>query len=276
MDKIFTTECPVDQPAVVESSESCIRVSQEPAKHNMVRTKHKDMRKRNYKRIKSIKCSSNDNLSIVHRVDPHVLPFPVKLSVLQILKNCELTDNISFQWAKFENHTVNDSISIPPPLEHLISPPNPLAMTASVDPADASDVLWFPRSYLSFFRNIPDFPVSAANQYCLDKFSELKGYLSINPPFNVEIFHNANIKDCCIRPPPSVNECIRNKGSEDLRNHLESLPKDNYQNKVNKWLGGSSAGPLGDIDHEMKEDTCLSLHYQSDFADSQIIQIDAI
>ena len=260
---------------MVDPNASCNQIPQEPVKYDMVSTIHKDTRKRNYKRIKTSKNLNIDDFTIVHRVDPHILPLPPDSETIRAsdFKHCEISDGLPFKWVKY-GEPIEECF---PPL-HIRpeTPPSPMEMVASADQVDGSTVLRFPRSYLSFFRNIPEFPVSAASKYCLDKFSELQGYLSVNPPFDVEIFHNANIRDCCVRPPPSVNDCIRNKRCEDLRNHLESLPKENYQNKVNKWLGGSGTEPQGDITHIMKEETCPSLYYQSDFANSHFLQINDI
>jgi hypothetical protein len=92
------------------------------------------------------------------------------------------------------------------------SSPPPSSQIETVNGAgtdDRQNDVRFPRSFFSFFKDKTNFPLSAASQYCVDKFTELQGYLSVNPQFDVEIFHNAGINKCCERSPPSVNSCLQ-------------------------------------------------------------------
>ena len=110
------------------------------------------------------------------------------------------------------------------PLHHLSgfkSPPPHSSQIETVDDAGADecqDDVRFPRSFFSFFKDKSNFPLSAASQYCVDKFSALQGYLSVNPQFNVEIFHNAGINKCCERAPPLLIVVFKKREKRRTKN----------------------------------------------------------
>ena len=140
---------------------------------------------------------------------------------------------------------------------------------------DVDTKLRLPRSYYSVFKDKSNFKHlrTIASLYCLDKCTALQGYLSYNPPLDTEIFHNAGITKCCERSPPSVNDCIKKKRSEDLKNLLNSLPKVNYKSKVDAWFGKVSTELPRAIIMNDGPISCTSAsgYYQSDFMEENLL-----
>ena len=165
-----------------------------------------------------------------------------------------------------------DNLTITPPLS------SNTGVEICVNQDDIRGNLRFPRSFFSFFKDKTDFPLSEASKYCVDKFTALQGYLSVNPPFLTEVFHNAGIQKCCERPPPSVNECLRKKRENELKEYLDSLPKLNFRRKVNAWLSNSDGETTLQerIEPQEQSYSVLSQYYQSDFMNSNILQINDI
>ena len=201
-----------------------------------------------------------DDDSVV-RLDPHIILFQNEDSLRNSdFLNRETSTTSPFEW-----------VQVPPPYSSQIDTVN------DAGTGDRQDDVRFPRSFFSFFKDKSNFPLSAASQYCVDKFSALQGYLSINPQFDVEIFHNAGINKCCERPPPSVNSCLQRKRETADKEFLYSLPKLNFNQKVQAWLSGSYRETAFAELNTNKEDSCssiLSLYYQSDFLNSFVFEND--
>ena len=209
-----------------------------------------------------------DEDSLVVRLDPHILPFNDSTIRASDFKHCETSTISPFEWIE-----VNHKPGAQPQTY-------PTAETEEVSSRDVhQDNLRFPRSFFSFFKDKSSFPLTDASQYCVDKFTALQGYLSVNPPFDTEIFHNAGIQKCCERPPPSVNDCLRKKKESDDREFLNSLPKMDHNKKVNAWLTGQyNEATFADLfEHKIDSRTSIfSQYYQSDFLNSHFLEMNDI
>ena len=78
-------------------------------------------------------------------------------------------------------------------------------------------------------------------------------------------------------PPPSVNSCLQRKRETADKEFLYSLPKLNFNQKVQAWLSGSYRETAFAELNTNKEDSCssiLSLYYQSDFLNSFVFEND--
>ena len=130
------------------------------------------------------------------------------------------------------------------------SPPTPLSkqsggegdLAGCIDSTSAyhntvnpNNALHFPKSYFSWFKNLPNFRKSRAAAYCLDSFSALRDCLSENPPLNPTIFHNAGKSECCKRPPPAENSCLVKRKVRDFQNFLDELPRETLRDRIHRW-----------------------------------------
>ena len=182
-----------------------------------------------------------------------ILPEPTDLDYLRASDffNCEDSCDEPFVWVQndkgidSENKGVaSEENNIPDMLTScnksvpLICKPLPLITTAHTNNDDISKSSQFklPKSYFSWFKDLSNFDKTGAAGYFVDTFSALQGHLSNNPPFNVEIFHNARHYECCERPPPSVNSCKKQKRSLELKTYLDNLPKDDFKLKIQRWF----------------------------------------
>ena len=177
----------------------------------------KRKQKRSKHKINVVNPVDNDNSNLVDdysnqhsvaddgsviRLDPHII----------IFQNEDSLRNSDFQ---------NRETSTTSPFDWVQIPPLHSSQIETVDDAGADECqhdVRFPRSFFSFFKDKSNFPLSAASQYCVDKFSALQGYLSVNPQFNVEIFHNAGINKCCERAPPLLIVVFKKREKRRTKN----------------------------------------------------------